>query len=200
MSTEACLVRVQVSVKRFCHSVATTDQHGSLPRVSKSTRTVLLVLLGLFGFGCLGTSVISFFLVRAVDDLGGSSEWSEDALPERELPAVFGVRLKVKPLRYQSRSMGFQDDFFEVLVQLPPDAAEAFLSTNRLTRGPEAVMDPDVVDQLRAFDPMTPSLKATTLELPEAVRRDGGSWPLHRSGELLEAPGVTWLHLTAFET
>ncbi len=168
--------------------------------MTTSTRTVLLVLLGLFGFGALGASVISFFLVRAVDELGGSAEWSEDALPERELPAVFGVRLPVKPLRYQSRSMGFQDAFFEVLVQMPPDAAEAFLSTNHLTRGAEAVMDADVVDQLNALDPSTPGLKATTLELPEAVRRDGGTWPLHRSGELLEAPGVLWLHFTAFET
>lgn len=168
--------------------------------MTRSTRTVLLVLLGLFGFGCLGASVISVLLVRAVDDFGGSTEWSEDALPERELPAVFGVRLPVKPLRYQSRSMGFQDSFFEVLVQLPPGAAEAFLSANHLGRGAEAVMDPDVVDQLRALDPATPALKATAIDLPEAVRRDGGSWPLHRSGELLEGPGVVWLHLTAFET
>ncbi len=168
--------------------------------MTTSTRTVLLVLLGLFGFGCLGTSVIAFVLVSAVDDFGGSTEWSEDALPERELPAVFGVRLPVKPLRYQSRSMGFQDAFFEVLVQLPPDAAETFLSANHLSRGAEVVMDPDVVDQLHALDPSTPALKATTIELPEAVRRDGGSWPLHRSGELLEAQGVLWLHFTAFET
>lgn len=169
--------------------------------VTKSTRTVLLVVLGLFGFGCLGTTVIAgLFLSATSDFLGGSNEWSEDALAERELPAVFGVRLPVRPLSYQSRAMGFQDSYFEVLVQLPPGSAEAFLGANHLTRGAEGPIDPDVVDQLKLLDPATPALKATTLALPEAVKLDGGSWNLQRSGELLEAPGVLWVHLTAFET
>lgn len=162
---------------------------------------MLLVVLGLFGFGCLGSGVVALLLVRAVDGFGGNTEWSENALPERELPALFGVRLPVKPLRYQSRSLGFQDAYYEVLVQLPPGAAESFLSTNHLVRGEEAPIDPDVMDQLRVLDPTTPAvLKATTLELPEATRIDGGTWNLNRSGELLEGSGVLWVHLTAFET
>jgi hypothetical protein len=168
--------------------------------VTKSTRTVLWVVLGLLGFGCLGSGVVALLLVRAVDSFGGSTEWSESALPERELPPVFGVRLPVKPLHYQSRSLGFQDAYFEVLVQLPPDAAEAFLKVNHLVRGDEDVIDPDVIDQVRQLEPTTPALKATTLQLPEALKVDGGTWNLKRSGELLEAPGVLWVHLTAFET
>lgn len=168
--------------------------------VTKSTRTVLWVLLGLFGLGGLGSAALVALLVHAASGLGGSGEWSEDAVAERELPSTFGVRLPVKPLRYQSRQMGFQDAYFEVLVQLPPGAAEPFLSSNHLTRGAEEPIDPDVVDQLRALDPALPALTATTVELPEAMKADGGTWPLHRRAELLEAPGVLWVHLTAFET
>lgn len=168
--------------------------------VTKSTRTVVLVLAGLFVFGTLGAGVVALALVHAVSGLGGSGEWSEDALAERELPAVFGVRLPVKPLRYQSRQLGFQDAFFEVLVQLPPGAAEAFLKRNHLARGPKEPIDPEVLEALRALDPATPALEATPVALPEALKPDGGSWMLHRSGELLEAPGVVWVHLTAFET
>ena len=168
--------------------------------MTKSTRTVILVVLGLFGCGALATALLAAVMVQAVAGFGGSSEWSEDALAERELPAVFGVRLPVKPLRYQSRSLGFQDAYFEVLVQLPPSAAEPFLSTNHLVRGTEDTMDPDLIDQLRAFDPATPMLKATTLQLPEAMKADGGSYQLHRSGELIEGQGVLWVHLTAFES
>lgn len=169
--------------------------------MTKSTRTIVLVILGLCGFGCVGTVAIAYVMLRAVDDFGGSTEWSESAVAERELPAVFGVRLPVKPLRYQSRAMGFQDGYYEVLVQLPPGAAEDFLTLNKLKRGAEEVVDPDVMDQLRVFDPTAPvTLRATTLELPEALKADGGSWQLHRSGQLLEAPGVLWLHLVAFET
>jgi hypothetical protein len=169
--------------------------------VTKSTRTILLVFIGLAVFGCMGTSAIAFFMLRAVDDFGGSDKWSESAVAERDLPAVFGVKLPSKPIRYQSRSMGFQDGFYEVLVQLPPDSADAFLTLNKLKRGDEEVVDPDVLDQIRIFDPTAPvTLKATTIELPQALKADGGSWQLNRSGQLLEAPGVLWIHLVAFET
>lgn len=168
--------------------------------MTKSTRTVLLVVVGLFGFGCLATGLLTALLVRAADGFGGSNEWSEDAVAERELPAVYGVRLPVRPLRYQSRQLGFQDAYFEVLVQLPPGAAETFLGSNHLVRGAEEPLDADVLDALRTLDPATPVLKSFTLELPEALKVDGGSWQLHRSGQLLEGPGVLWVHLTAFET
>jgi hypothetical protein len=169
--------------------------------VTKSTRTIVLVIIGLCVFGCVGTSAIAFFLLRAVDDFGGTDQWSESAVAERELPAVFGVKLPSKPIRYQSRSMGFQDGYYEVLVQLPPSAAEPFLSLNKLKRGDEDVVDPDVLDQIRIFDPTSPvTLKATSIELPEALKADGGTWQLNRSGQLLEAPGVLWIHLVAFET
>jgi hypothetical protein len=168
--------------------------------VTKSTRTVLLVVTGLFGFGCLFTGLLTALLVRAADGFGGSQEWTEDAVAERELPALFGVRLPVKPLRYQSRQLGFQDAYFEVLVQLPPGAAEDFFATNHLVRGPEDPADADVLDAIRSLEPATPALKSFRFELPEALKRDGGSWQLHRSGQLLEGEGVLWVHLTAFET
>ncbi|MDP1826491.1 MAG: hypothetical protein Q8L48_24695 [Archangium sp.] len=168
--------------------------------MTKSTRTVLLVVLGLFGFGFLATGLLVVVLVRAAEGFGGSNEWTEDAVAERELPAVYGVRLPVKPLRYQSRQLGFQDAYFEVLVQLPPGAADAFLDSNHLARGAEVPLDADVLDAVRALDPATPALKSFTVELREALKVDGGSWQLHRSGELLEGPGVLWVHLTAFET
>lgn len=169
--------------------------------MTKSTRTILLVILGLAAVGCIGSSVIAFFMLRAVDDFAGSTEWSESAVAERDLPAIFGVRLPTKPLRYQSRAMGFQDGYYEVLVQLPPEAAEPFLTLNKLKRGDEEVVDLDVMDQLRILDPRSPvTMKGTVIELPEALKADGGSWQLNRSGELLEAPGVLWIHLVAFET
>jgi hypothetical protein len=168
--------------------------------MTKSTHTVVLVVLGLFGLGALGAGAVALVLVGALGGLGGSTDWSESALPERELPSVFGVRLPVKPLRYQGRSLGFQDGYFEVLVQLPAGAAEVFLSSNKLIRGEKAVMDPDVIEQLRTIDQTTPALEATRVELPEALKADGGVFNLTRSGELLEAPGVLWVHLTAFET
>ena len=85
-------------------------------------------------------------------------------------------------------------------MQLPPSAAELFLSSNHLVRVEEEAIDLDLIEQLHALDPKTPQLKATAVQLPEALKADGGSWQLHRSGELLEAPGVLWVHLTAFET
>ena len=168
--------------------------------MTKSTRTVLLVVLGLVVFGCLGTASVTALLVHAVGSFGGTSEWTSDAVAERELPALFGVRLPVKPLRYQGRQMGFQDAYFEVLVQLPPGAAAAFLSSNHLARGAKGPIDLDLMDQLRMLEPSTPALESSSFELSEAVKLDGGPWRLHRSGELLEGPGVLWVHLTAFET
>lgn len=159
-----------------------------------------MVVMGLVVFGCLGTASVTALLVHAVGSFGGTSQWSADAVAERELPALLGVRLPVKPLRYQSRQMGFQDAYFEVLVQLPPGAAETFLSSNHLARGLKGPLDLDLMDQLRLLEPSTPVLESTSFELPEAVKLDGGSWQLHRSGELLEGAGVLWVHLTAFET
>lgn len=168
--------------------------------MTKSTRTVLLVLLGLTVLGGLGAAGLTSLMVYAVNGFGGTGEWSEDGLPERELPATFGVRLPVKPLRYQSRSMGFQDAYYEVLVQLPPDGAESFLISNHLERGAKEAIDPDVLEQVRALEPNAPTLESTLLALPAALKADGGTWNLNRSGELLEGNGAVWIHLTAFET
>ncbi len=172
--------------------------------MKKDTKTVVLVLAALAGVGCLVAGGVTFALVSAAASFGGTGEWSADAVPERELPALFGVRLPVKPLHYEGRQMGFQDAYFEVLVQLPPGTAERFLSSNHLVRGaaqePAGSIDPDLVDRLKVLEPTTPPLEVTPLELPQATLPDGGTWVLHRSGELLEAPGVVWLHLTAFET
>lgn len=168
--------------------------------MTKATRTVLWVVLGLVVLGFLGAGALTFLMVHTLDGLTGSTEWSEDAVPERELPTVFGVRLPVKPLRYQSRSSAFQDQQFEVLVQLPPGSAEAFLGVNHLTRGPKQALDLDVVDQVRVLEPSTPPLESSSLQLSTALQADGGELNLHRKGELLEGPGVAWLHLFAFET
>ena len=168
--------------------------------MKKSTRSVLLVLLGLVVFGFLGAAVVTALMVHAIDGFGGSTEWSADAVAERELPSTFGVRLPVKPLRYLSRSTGFQDQQFEVLVQLPAGAADTFLQVNHLARGEKVTIDADLADQLRALDPSMPALKACALELPPALQADGGVFELHRSGELLEGEGVVWVHLVAFET
>lgn len=167
--------------------------------MTKSVRAVLLVLLGLVVLGSLGAGTVAWLMVHAMDGFAGTTDWGEKALPERELPDVFGVRLPVEPLRYQSRALGFQDQEFEVLLKLPPDAAEAFLAVNHLVRGPVRALDVDVADQVRVLEPGTPPLTATGLVLPAPVRADGGAFGLHRSGELLEAPGVLWVHLLAFE-
>jgi hypothetical protein len=170
--------------------------------MTKSSKTVLLVVLGLCLFGCLGAGGLMWLFASAASSFGGSGEWSADAVPERELPALFALRLPVKPLHYEGRQLGFQDAYFEVLVQLPPGSAEAFLSSNKLTRGPvKEVVDVDVSERIRALEPSTPALEATPLVLPDATRADGGTFGLTRGAVLLEgAGGETWVHLTAFET
>lgn len=169
--------------------------------MTKSTRTVLLVIAALTVIGCLVTGGIMFAVVSFADGLGGTDAWSEKAIPERDLPQLFGVRLPSAPLQYSSRAFGFQDGFWEVVVQLPPGSAEAFLGSNKLTRGETRPVDADLDKIIKDLVPATPALTATELELPPALLPDGGTWILHRSGELLEAPtGEVWLHLQAFET
>ncbi len=169
--------------------------------MTKSTKTVVWVLAGLTFFGCLGTGALVWVLTSAVSSFGATGEWSPDAVPERDLPTLFGVRLPSRPLHYDSRQLGFQDSYYEVLVQLPPGGAPAFLSSNHLARGAEQeIAEPDVVDRMRVLEPTTPSLTGTKLELPASVTPDGGVW-LHRNAVLLEGTGgVTWVHLTAFDT
>jgi hypothetical protein len=169
--------------------------------MTKTTKTVLAVVLGLFVFGCLGTGAVALLLVGSLGSLGGDGQWRADAVPERELKPLFGVRLSAPPVRYQGRLLGFQDAHYEVLVQLPAGGVETFLTTNGLVRGEKGAPDADVVDAIRALEPSTPALDAVTLTLPRALQADGGEQNLHRRGELLEGPGgVTWLYLVAFET
>ncbi len=169
--------------------------------MKRETRTVVLVLAALAVIGCVVAGGAMAAFVVAVDGLGGNDAWSEDALPERQLPPVFGVRLPVKPVRYTSRQFGFQDAFFEVLVELPPGSASVFLGANGLTRGPTAVMGDEVLEVLESMWPGHPPLTATELTLPDAMLPDGGGWTLNRRAELLEGPGgEVWVHLQAFET
>ncbi|MBL8914596.1 MAG: hypothetical protein JNM17_28085 [Archangium sp.] len=170
--------------------------------MTKSTRTVLIVVVALFAVGTCITGGIMVALVSFADGLGGDQKWSSTAIAERDMPAVFGCKLPVAPLQYTSRAFGFQDGFWEVIVQLPPGAAPAFLGANKLKRGTTKPIDADVDLVIRDLVPATPTLTATELEdLPPALLPDGGTWILHRSGELLEAPtGEVWIHLQAFET
>jgi hypothetical protein len=169
--------------------------------VKRETRTVLLVLAALGLVGCLVAGGAMAVFAFAVEGLGPSEAWSEDAVPERELPTVFGVRLPMKPVRYTSRQLGFQDAFFEVMVELPPGSAAAFLAANGLTRGVGAPLKPEVGEVLDTLAPGHPVMTASELALPEATLPDGGAWLLHRSAELLEGPGgEVWVHLEAFES
>lgn len=170
--------------------------------MTKSTRTVVMVIAALAVLGCLATGGLMFAFISFADGLGGDEQWSAHAIPERDLPQVFGCRLPVAPLQYSSRAFGFQDGFWEVVVQLPPGSASAFLGANKLSRGTPAPLDADLDAVIRALVPSTPALTATELEgLPPALLPDGGTWILNRSGELLEGPGgEVWVHLQAFET
>lgn len=177
--------------------------------MTKHTRNALLAVVGVVGLGCLGTGLTVLLFARyALSDFGGSPEWTEDAVPERDLPALFGVRLPVKPLLYRSRALGFQDGLWEVVVQLPPGAAEAFLGANGLKRGkpagpgepqPHGIQGADLGEVVRSFEPGVPALTATPLELPVRTAPDGGVFNLFRHGTLLEGPGAVWLYLEAFE-
>ncbi|MFT3713494.1 MAG: hypothetical protein QM817_38040 [Archangium sp.] len=169
--------------------------------MTSSTRTVLLVVAALTVIGCLVTGGIMVAFVSFADSFGGDDKWKPDAIAERDLPAIYGCRLPVKPLQYTSRAFGFQDGFYEVIVQLPPGSAAAFLGANKLERGATKAIDADVDAVIRGLVPSTPTLTATELTLHETPLPDGGTWLLNRSGELLEAPtGEVWVHLQAFET
>lgn len=169
--------------------------------MTKSTRNVVLAIVGAVVLGCLGTgALVVGFGVFAASQFGGDTSWSEDSVPERELPRLYGVRLPVKPLVYRSRQQGFQDGFWEVLVKLPPGSAEALLGANRLQRGAAAThVSVEVSELIRSLDPAAPALTATSVELYEALQPDGGPLNLHRRAVLLEGPGAVWLYLEAFE-
>lgn len=169
--------------------------------MKRETRTVVLVLAAVATVGCLVAGGAMAVFMLAANGLGANASWSEDALPERELPLVFGVRLPVKPVRYTSRQYGVQDAFFEVLVELPQGSATAFLRSNGLTRGATGAMTEEAREALELVAPGHSPLTATEVALPGATLPDGGAWMLHRSAELLEGPGgEVWLHLQAFES
>lgn len=169
--------------------------------MTKENRTLLLVFAAVFGLGCLGTGVIAFILLRAVDSFGGSSEWSSTAVAERDLPKLYGVKLPTAPLIWDSRAMGFQDGFWEVLVKLPPSSREPFLSMNKLEfTDVGAGYDDDTLERIRELDASTPQLKAQRVKLPEAMQADGGGWYLYRSATIYEGEGVFWIHLVAHES
>lgn len=170
--------------------------------MTRDTKVALGIVGGLLLAGCAVASVLVVLLFTASDGLlGGSPQWSADAVPERELPRVFGVKLPVKPLTYQTRSLGFQDGLWDAVIQLPPGSAPSFVSANRLEVMDGGSLDDDVREVIDANAPGTPALEVRTLTLPAALLPDGGAINLHRSGFLLEGPGgETWVHLSAFET
>ncbi len=167
------------------------------------SKTLLLVLLGVAGLGCVATTAIVALVFGTLSNFGdGDQDWSSTAVAERDLPQLFGVKLPAKPLDWHSRAMGFQDGLWEVLVKLPPSSAATFVSMNKLevdelTDAP----DTSALEYLMTVDPALPPLKARRLRLPDtATQADGGKWYLYRSGTLLEGEGVFWLHLVAHET
>lgn len=169
--------------------------------MTKENRTLLLVFAAVFGLGCLGTGAVAFVLLSSLESFGGSSDWSKTAVAERDLPTLFGVKLPTAPLVWDSRAMGFQDGFWEVLVKLPPASRETFLSMNGLElTDVGAGSDDDTLQRIRELEPATPALKAQRVRLPEVQQPDGGGWYLYRSGTLYEADGVLWVHLVAHES
>ncbi|MGV3619882.1 MAG: hypothetical protein ACO1OB_03640 [Archangium sp.] len=170
--------------------------------MKKENRTLLLVFAAVFGLGCLATGVIAFLLLRAVDSFGGTDEWSATAVAERDLPTLYGVKLPTAPLRWDSRAMGFQDGFWEVLVKLPPSSREAFVSMNKLEvlTDEHAGTNEDTLEHIRELEPATPALNMTRVKLPEATSPDGGWVNLYRSATFFEADGVFWIHLVAHES
>lgn len=157
------------------------------------TKKVLLVLGGVAALGCLGAGALSMLLWGAFS-FGPERGWSATAVPEPRVPAVFGVTLEGRALRYQARDLGFQDTHLEAVARLPDGSAERFLTRNGLTRGPALAPEPELLEVVRELEPGTPALTATSFEVAE---RDGGA-TLSQHGELLEgAGGVTWVHLVA---
>lgn len=168
--------------------------------MAPQTKTLIIVLVSVVVLGALGTVAVSFVLLRALGDFGGSGEWSSTAVAERDLPTLYGVKLPVAPLEWDSRTMGFQDGYWEVLVKLPPSSRDSFLLMNKLKTNHDGQLDPEVLLHLQSLDPKATSLTAVGLELPAPSLPDGGGWNLYRSGSLFEGDGVLWLHLVAHES
>lgn len=167
----------------------------------KSSRALVAAVVGLVVLGCLGSALASAFLVGAVADFGGSGQWEKNGIPESRWLPAFGVRMPNKPLLAIGRELGFQDVYVEVLVQLPPGSAQAFLDLNHLARGEAGAYDTSLHLEIDRLAPGTPALTPHRLELPVAVTKDGGPSGLYREGTLYEGPGgETWLHLVAFDT
>lgn len=168
--------------------------------MTKDNRTLLMVFVAVCVLGCLGTGVVAFVMIRSLNSFGGGGEWSSTAVAERDLPRLYGVRLPTAPLKWDSRAMGFQDGIWEVLVQLPPESRDAFLTMNKLELTDiGAGFEDDTLQRIRELDPSTPKLKSQRVRLPEATTPDGGGWYLYRSAVMYEGEGVFWLYLSAHE-
>ncbi len=168
--------------------------------MASRSKTLVAVLVSVVVLGALGTVAVSFILLRALGDFGGSGEWSSTAIAERDLPYLYGVKLPVAPLVFDGRAMGFQDGYWEVLVKLPPSSREAFLSMNAVTTNQERRLSKEALARIQELEPGTPPLTATGLDLPPPTRPDGGGWMLSRRAALLEGEGVLWLHFIAHES
>lgn len=170
--------------------------------MTRGTRVLLLSLVGLVLFGCLGTMGAVALLGSSLFSLGDEPDFSELGIPPRLMHPLFGVTLPPGVLHYEGRQGGFQDPTYEVVVELPPGALETFLTRNGVTRvapGLHPEPPPDVKAFLARRIPHFAAFKATGLELPD-VDADAGS-PAGRTATLYEGPGgAVWIYFFAFET
>jgi hypothetical protein len=161
---------------------------------------MLGALAGVTVVSALATAALGFLAVRAVGDFQPDGRWTADAVPERELSELFGVRIPARPTLYLSRQGDPQHSYFEVLFELPSGTLPLFLSSNHLQRGERLPLPEEVTEVLQSRGRTTTNVMATQLLLTRKLRADGGTW-LSRSGSIIEAtPGGVWVHLTASGT
>jgi hypothetical protein len=159
-------------------------------------KTVVLVLVGVAVLLALCAGGL-FFVGKKVTSFVAEPQWTQDAVPQRDVHGVFGVRLPAGVSVYRSRSSGFQDPLLEALVELPPGGAAGFLESNRLTLTAE-VPEPDAEAQIRKLRPEAQVITSAGLEgLVDLTSDDGGFVELYRHAFLFTVDGVSWVYLVA---
>jgi len=161
--------------------------------------SVMLVALAL----CFGAGALVVY--RFSESIDGN--WSSAPVSSAKARDLFGIEVLPKVvLQTQQREGGFQDSFYDALVQVPLGSGEAFLEDNHLARDPEALGSfPGAVDQFeqRIRDLAAPKGELRVVPLTgvrEAHLADGGSVVEYRNVLLLEFDDQLWVALVAFDT
>ncbi len=162
---------------------AETKQRSLLWLVATFVGLLLLVT-------CLGGGAMGAWWV-----LHEPPEWSRDAIAPTDWASTFGVRLPSPPTSYLGHHEGFQDDLFELIVELRPSEVEPFLRINHLSRGTEPAPSRARV-ALEALDSTAVVSKEASLDLVD-LHGPTGAIELYRDGALLEGGGRVFLFLTA---